>query len=254
MQHHCSNICKETKWYESFTCNETIKRVWEFCIHSNSNISTAYIPGKHKFLADLPSREIHDSIEWMLEPSIFIYLIDKFGRPKIDMLASRLNKQIQIYASWHIDSESSITDAFTKNWNNMFIYAFPHCSIAWRVLQKIQEERRKTLIIALLWATQICVTRIMELPISLPIIISNQYTKLPETSKRHPTHPKLWMMALLITNRYHLQNQFRKMHKQIYQQCGETLQNRNTTIHSNDGPIFVVKEVSIYCTHQQKTW
>ena len=136
----------------------------------------------------------------------------------------------------------------------MFTYAFLHCSIDWRVLQKIQEERRKTLIIILLWATQIWVTRIMELAFSLPIMISNQYTKLPETSKRHPTHAKLWMMALLITNRYHLQNQFRKMHKQIYQQCGETLQNRNTTIDSKDGPIFVVKEVSIYCTHQQKTW
>ena len=60
------------------------------------------------------------------------------------------------------------------------------------------------------------------------------------------------MMVLLITNQYHLKEQFHKMHKQIYHQRGETLQNRNTAAHSKDGPTFVVKEGSIHCTHLQK--
>ena len=60
------------------------------------------------------------------------------------------------------------------------------------------------------------------------------------------------MLARLITNQYHLENQFRKMHKQICQQRGDTLQNRNTTAHSKDGPTFLVKEVSIHCTHQRR--
>ena len=65
----------------------------------------------------------------MLEPSIFDYLTDRFGRPEIDMFASRLNKEIRIYASWFPDPGSSLTDAFKINWNNMFIYAFPPCCI-----------------------------------------------------------------------------------------------------------------------------
>ena len=76
----------------------------------------------------------------MLEPKIFDYVICQFGRPEIDMFASRLTKQIPIYASWLPDPESSFIDAFTINWNNVFIYAFPPFSKIWRMLQKIQEE------------------------------------------------------------------------------------------------------------------
>ena len=35
---------------KSFTCNETAKRIWEFCTHNNNHISAAHIPGKHNIL------------------------------------------------------------------------------------------------------------------------------------------------------------------------------------------------------------
>ena len=55
-------------------------------------------------------------------------------------MASRLTKQIPVYASWLPDPESSFIDAFTINCNNMSIYASPPYSIIWRMLQKIHEE------------------------------------------------------------------------------------------------------------------
>ena len=55
----------------------------------------------------------------MLKPKIFDYVICQFGRPEIDMFASRLTKQIPIYASSLPDPESSFIDAFTINWNNI---------------------------------------------------------------------------------------------------------------------------------------
>ena len=64
----------------------------------------------------------------MLELKIFDYLIHQFGRLETDMFAYRLTKQIPIYASWLPDPES-IINAFTINWNNMFIYIFPSFSI-----------------------------------------------------------------------------------------------------------------------------
>ena len=114
---------------KSLSYNEIAKKIWEFCIHNNTHISAAHIPGKHNILADLASRKFQDSAEWMLEPKIFDYVIRQFGRPEIDMFASRLTKQIPIYASWLPDPESSFIDAFTINWNNIFIYAFPPFSI-----------------------------------------------------------------------------------------------------------------------------
>ena len=123
----------------------------------------------------------------MLEPKIFDYVIRQFGRSEINMFASRLAKQIPVYASWLPDPESSFIDAFTINWNNTFIYAFPLFSIIWRMLQKIQEECKKAIVIvpAIMvykdhGTTQSWFTRIMELAISQPRIIPVDTSKFLE--------------------------------------------------------------------------
>ena len=124
---------------KSLSCNEIAKKIWEFCIHNNTHISAAHIPGKHNILADLASRKFQDCAQWMLEPKIFDYVIRQFSRPEIDTLASTLTKQIPVYATWLPDPESSFIDAFAINWSNIFIYAFPPFSMIWRILQKIQQ-------------------------------------------------------------------------------------------------------------------
>ena len=83
----------------------------------------------------------------------------------------------------------------------------------------------------------------------------NHSQSIPETSWRTkakpPLYPKLQMLAFLISNQFHLQHQFRQMHKQLYQQHGETLPKQNTTVHSKDGQTFVVKGISIHCNQIQ---
>ena len=120
----------------------------------------------------------------MLELKIFDYLIHQFGRLETDMFAYRLTKQIPIYASWLPDPES-IINAFTINWNNMFIYIFLSFSIIYKVLKKIQEEGRKVIVIVPLWTTQSWFTRIMELAVSPPIIIPSRYLKHLGTKEKH---------------------------------------------------------------------
>ena len=182
---------------------------------------------------------------------IFDYANHQFGRPEIDMFSSRVTNQIPVYASWLPDPKSSFIDAFTINWNNIFIYVFPPYSIIWRMLQKIQKECKKAIIIVPLWTTQSWFTRIMELAISQRIIIPSRYLKLPRTKAKHPLYPKLQMLALLISNLFHLQHQFHQMHKQLYQQHGKTLPRQNTAVHSKDGQTFVVKGISIHCNQIQ---
>ena len=125
---------------KSLSYNEIAKKTWEFCTHNNTHISAAQIPGKHNILVDLASRKFQDSPKWL---KIFDYVICQFGGPDIDMFASRLTKQIPIYAYWLPDPESSFIDAFTTKWNNIFIYAFPPFSITWRMLQKSKRTARK---------------------------------------------------------------------------------------------------------------
>ena len=114
-----------------------------------------------------------------------------------------------------------------------------------------EEECKKAIVIVTLWMTQLWFTRIMEFAISPPIIIPSRHLKLPGTKTKHQLYLKLQMFASLISNQFHLQHQYRQMHKQLYQQHGETLPKQNTTVHSKDGQTFVVKGVSIHCNQIQ---
>ena len=151
---------------KSFSSNETNRRIWGFCIHNINIIMVIFqqsiylasiifllnlLQGNSRILLNgcwnQKSLTTQDSSEWMLEPKIFDYSIHQFDRSETDMFASRLTKQIPIYASRLLGRESFFVDAFTINWNNIFIYVFPLFSIIWRVLQKIWEECRKAIVL-----------------------------------------------------------------------------------------------------------
>lgn len=48
------------------------------------------------------SREFNDHIEWQLNVGIFNEICNLRTTPEIDVFASRLNKQVQIFCSWTI--------------------------------------------------------------------------------------------------------------------------------------------------------
>ena len=77
-----------------------------------------------------------------------------YFKPDIDMFASRLNCQFKPFVSWVPDPEAMAADAFTLNCDNEFIYVFPPFIIVPRILQKIQEDQARALMIVQLWATQ----------------------------------------------------------------------------------------------------
>ena len=71
------------------TCNDTGKEIWGFCIQKRVHLSAARIPGIHSVTYDEVSRELFST-------TMFTRI---FELPKIDMFASRLNKQLDQYAS-----------------------------------------------------------------------------------------------------------------------------------------------------------
>jgi len=80
-------------------CNRLGKEICEWCIIArNIWISAAHIPGSQNITADLESRKMHSSIEWMIDNTILHKAIVKINfRPDIDLFASRLNTQSPRY-------------------------------------------------------------------------------------------------------------------------------------------------------------
>jgi hypothetical protein len=135
-------------------CNNITREIWMWCIAKGIWLTPAHIPGVDNVEADRASRAFNDKTEWQLDKSMFTQLVAIFGKPDIDMFASRLNYQLKPYVSWGPDPEAVATDDFTLNWDNKFIYVFPPFSIIPRILQKIEEDQARTLMIVALWPTQ----------------------------------------------------------------------------------------------------
>ena len=181
------------------TLNDLAVQIWEYCMDNDIYISAAHIPGKHNILADIASREFHDSAEWSISPEIFSRLVTKFGLPDIDLFASRLNHQLPVYASWQPDPESSHIDAMSFSWRNLFIYAFPPFSMVWPVISKMRRDGVKRAVLVIPeWPTQSWYPRLQKLRLPEGCLrISNSKLFLPGTTDRHPMGKRLRLMAVV---------------------------------------------------------
>ena len=54
-----------------------------------------------------------NSIEWKLNPKIFLDITSKYSIPEIDLFASHLNKQLNTYVSWQPEPEAFAINAFS---------------------------------------------------------------------------------------------------------------------------------------------
>ena len=110
---------------KSHVCNELSKEIWQWCCERNIWITATYLEGSLNCIADYCSRNFNDQTEWQLNPSVFQKLSKFFGKPCIDLFASRLNAQLSRFVSWLPDPDAEAIDAFTLVWTDMFFYAFP---------------------------------------------------------------------------------------------------------------------------------
>ena len=77
-----------------------------------------------------------------------------FGKPDLDLFASRLNHQLTHYVSWIPDPNAVGVDAFTLDWGIQYNYAFPPFSLIPQVLQKVEEDQAEVILVAPHWPTQ----------------------------------------------------------------------------------------------------
>ena len=109
----------------SLACNDIARKVWLWCISRKIYLTAAHIPGKTNIQADQASRLFNDRTEWQLDKSVFKKLLAIFGKPEVEMFASRLNHQLPLYVAWIPDPEAIAVDAFTQNWTEHYIYFNP---------------------------------------------------------------------------------------------------------------------------------
>ena len=181
-------------------CNNITRQIWSWC-HSRKNwISAAHLPGKKNLQADKESRSIHDNMEWSLHPEAFQQICKTFGKPDIDLFASRLNHKLEKYMSWKPDPNAIAVDAMSENWDHFFFYAFPPFNMIGKVLNKVEIEKCKGIVVVPHWPTQPWWPKFSLMCCAPPIVLSRfQGQLLTHQWRKEGELPKMTLMAGLIS-------------------------------------------------------
>jgi hypothetical protein len=85
-----------------------------------------------------------------------------WGKPDIDLFASRLNNQVECYCAFKPDPYVKRINAFLVDWGKFnCVYLFPPFSLLGSCTQKLIMDKAQAIIIIPLWPTQPWFSQIM---------------------------------------------------------------------------------------------
>ena len=189
----------------SMECNYMAQQIWEFCRDNEIFITCSHIPGIENTTADEESRREYKQGEWMLNKDIFNRAIDLFGiSVDLDCFATRINAQVEQYASRKPDPFATHINAFSFNWNSYNCYVFPPFSVINKVLQKVRIDQATVLGVFPRWTTQAWWPELEDMMVEEPLIIqpNQQNLVLPNKPREiHPLHKKLGLVICLLSGK-----------------------------------------------------
>lgn len=191
--------------------NNIARKIWGWCEDRGIYVFASYINSQEN-IADRASRQIHKETEWSLADWAFTKIQNKFGEPKIDLFASRLNKKCLKFVSWIRDPEAYRVDAFTLNWSEFDFYAFPPFSLILRVLQKIINDKAEGIVVIPLWVSQPWYPVFKSLLLSKPIIFEPKSTLLSFSGVPHPLSENLFLAAGRLSGKHYHEDRCLKNH------------------------------------------
>lgn len=219
-------------------CNKLAVEIWEWCTERNIWLKCSHIPGKNNIEADKLSREFNDQVEWQLDHDIFLQICSKLGCPNVDLFASRLNAQVEVFCSWKQDPECSYVDAFSLNWKTFdYVYIFPPFSLMGLCIKKIQDDQARGIIIAPLWPTQTWFTGLMKSIVRNPLLIPRRKDLLlnPHKKEAHPLWEKMTLIACQVSGEPTEISDFQKQLPPLLWHHGEPVLKNSIKRSSKDG-------------------
>ena len=142
-----SSYVNNKEGIKSEFCNKIAKELWVWSTLQDMWVLGTHIPGTQNAEADSFSRNFNETIEWRLSTHLFQNISSMFGNPTLDLLASRINYQIDRYISWKPDLKALAIDAFSIKWNVEFYYIFPPFSLLGQVTAKIYTDKTKAILV-----------------------------------------------------------------------------------------------------------
>ena len=108
----------------SASCNKLAKDIWNWAKGQDIWATASHVSGVINTTADLRSLLFSDNKEWSLNEKVAKSFFGPFGKPEIDLFASRLNTKCTTYASYKPDPDAYHVNASSLYWLDRIF--FPH--------------------------------------------------------------------------------------------------------------------------------
>ena len=233
----------------SLECNSIAKDIWDWAIDKDIWLSAAHIPGSSNIDADQLSRNLNLDLEWMLSAPIFQGIVPLFGKPDIDLFASRLNAPMEDYVSWKPHPMAKFVDVFTIDWSQFFFYVYPPFCLVSMCVQKIIHDQASGILVIPLWTTQPYFTAVLSLLTETPRVFNASVQNLihPTLDGPHPLHQRLQLMVCKLSGDPCKSLRFRQTLSTSSCIHGETALRNNIKCILTSGCNFALKERMIRC-------
>lgn len=168
---------------------ELTSRVLERCHQLHISLIPVHLEGILNVLADQESRLKPISTEWALDRQTFLWVVEHFGLPQIDLFATHLNSQMPSYVSPCPDPAARAWDAFSLDWNEWeMIYLFPPVQLIPETIWKLWQYRGRGVLIAPLWRSAEWYPALLQRCLS-PTPLPMSYQLFQTVGGRRMTHP-----------------------------------------------------------------
>ncbi|XP_041446270.1 uncharacterized protein LOC121403038 [Xenopus laevis] len=145
------------------------REILQWAEQNSVRLSAIHIPGVANTKADLLSRNQLDPGEWELHPEAFDQLVSIWGRPSIDLMASRRNRKVSTFFARYRDPLAAGVDAMTQHWQFKLAYVFPPLPMLPRVLKKLKQSRATVIVVAPFWPRRTWFSDLQELSVAPPV-------------------------------------------------------------------------------------
>lgn len=186
----------------------------------------------------------------MLQPYIFRRLCQLYYTPEVDLFATQTSAQLSAHVSWKPYPSAFHINAFTMNWANIKLYAFPPFCIISRVLEKLQEDEATAVMILPLWPTQVWFPKALRLLAEPPVLLPRNPSVLQQNpALTHTRAQRLVLIAMIITGNLSNVKAFHQMLQNFYLNHGGRAHNSSLGHISQTGCHFFSEGKLILFTH-----
>ena len=135
---------------------------------NNVTLRARHVPGSLNVIVDGFSRRNQiQSTEWSLSPQVFKQISKIWESPQVDLFATRLNTKLPLHVSPIPDPQAWAVDTLNIPWENLVAYVFPPTTFLPKVVQKLQSQMCRLLLIATGWPSKPWFWDLVEMPLDV---------------------------------------------------------------------------------------